>query len=97
MSFKSFLKGLFIILIILILLMGLCDAINRIHPGKTTYQKIQEYRHENYYDIIDYDNYLPDYDGNYESFTEQDVINAYKYGVNDGIKQTIEYFEYNED
>ena len=97
MTFKTYLKWCFIIAIAIIILMGLFNLYYYFFPAKTTYQQVQEYRHENYYDIISYDDYLPDYNGDYEVFTEEDVINAYQNGVNDGIEQTIEYFEYIED
>ena len=85
--------GFFIVIIFICIL----SIYRFFYPPKSTYESVQDYRHDNYYDILDYDDYLPDYDGDFETFTEDDVINAYKHGINDGIEQTIEYYESLED
>lgn len=60
----------------------------------STYDNVQTFRHENDYDYIDLDDYIPyDYDGDYENFTEEDMIDAYQQGIKDGIEQTIEYYD----
>lgn len=88
----SFFFVLFLFLVVCLLLF-IVHILDIMHPSKSTYELVQDFRKDNYYNIIDEDNYLRGYDGDYETFTEDDIINAYNNGIEDGIEQTIEYYE----
>lgn len=88
----SFFFVLFLFLFVGLILF-IVHILEIIHPSKSTYELVQEFRKDNYYNIIDQDNYLRGYDGDYGTFTEDDIINAYNNGIEDGIEQTIEYYE----
>lgn len=92
-SWKGYWLVWLIAFCIFIILVPLFHWIDSKFPDNHIYDNVQEYREKNNYDDIDADDYLLNYDGDYETFTEQDVINAYNQGIEDGINQTIEYYE----
>lgn len=85
---------------IIIPILAFCAWWDTSHPGKSTYQKVQDFRNEQDYYIWDGEEWVEEYYGLEEycdSFSYNDMIKAYNDGLNDGIEQTIDYFESLED
>ena len=78
----------------------LCGIYRYYYPPKSTYEKVQNFRDEQDYYISNGDEWVGDtygLDDENDTFSYQDMVDAYNSGLEDGIEQTIEYFEYNED
>lgn len=56
---------------------------------------LDEYRKENYY-ITNGEEYVSEYIGleSTDTYTYQDVVDAYNAGLEDGIEQTTDYYNY---
>ena len=94
----SFFFVLFLFLVVGLLLF-IVHILEIIHPSKSTYEYVQEFREKQDYYIKDGSEWVDeiygiDDDG---SFSEQDMEDAYNAGLDDGIEQTTEYYESLED
>lgn len=94
----SFFFVLFLFLFVGLILF-IVHILEIIHPSKSTYEYVQEFREKQDYYIKDGSEWVDDIYGIDDdgSFSEQDMEDAYNAGLDDGIEQTIEYYESLED